>query len=285
MNFVAIDVEVANPNMASICQVGLVEYNNGELIQEWKTYIDPEDYFHSYNLRISGIDETTVKGSPTFNLVSDKLLEMLNNKIVACHTHFDRLSINQACEKYNTKKPDCTWLDTAMVVRRTWSDLAYKGYGLANICAKLEYDFKQHDALEDAKAAAFVLLSAIDISGVNLNDWVERVNRPLAGYEVRKCDREGNPDGILYGENLVFTGKLSLPRKELADMAAEIGCNVQTGVNTQTTLLVVGDQDISRLAGKDKSNKHIKAEELINKGQDIRIIGENDFFKLMQTAT
>jgi DNA polymerase III subunit epsilon len=284
MNFVAIDVELANPDMASICQIGIVEYNNGNLVREWKTYIDPEDYFHNYNIMITGINESTVKGSPTFKDVNNDLLDLLNNKIIACHTYFDRVSINRSCEKYNTLKPDCIWLDTSLVVRRTWEDLSYKGFGLANVSKKIGYDFNHHDALEDAKAAAHVLLTAIDVSGITLNDWLKRVKQPLKGYEDRKHKREGNPDGFLCGDNLVFTGTLAISRRELADMASEIGCNVQAGVNKQTSLLVVGDQDISRLAGKDKSNKHIKAEELIEKGQDIRIIGEKDFFNLVETS-
>jgi DNA polymerase-3 subunit epsilon len=40
---------------------------------------------------------------------------------------------------------------------------------------------------------------------------------------------------------------------------------------------VVGDQDIRRLAGHEKSSKHRKAEELIRQGQRIRIVGESDF--------
>lgn len=46
MDFVAIDVETANPDMSSICQIGVAVYQNGQIIEEWKTYIDPEDYFN-----------------------------------------------------------------------------------------------------------------------------------------------------------------------------------------------------------------------------------------------
>jgi DNA polymerase III epsilon subunit-like protein len=40
MEFVAIDVETANPDMASICQIGLAWYRDGALTEEWKSYID-----------------------------------------------------------------------------------------------------------------------------------------------------------------------------------------------------------------------------------------------------
>jgi DNA polymerase-3 subunit epsilon len=66
MNFVAIDVETANADMASICQIGLVKYVNGVPAEEWKTYVDPEDYFDGINVDIHGIDEAVVRGAPTF---------------------------------------------------------------------------------------------------------------------------------------------------------------------------------------------------------------------------
>ena len=54
-----------------------------------------------------------------------------------------------------------------------------------------------------------------------------------------------------------------------------------TSVTKHTTMLVVGDQDLRRLAGHEKSSKHMKAEELIAKGQPIRILGESDFMRIV----
>jgi len=88
----------------------------------------------------------------------------------------------------------------------------------------------------------------------------------------------------LYGEVLVFTGALEIARREAADLAASIGCTVASGVTKKTTLLVVGDQDITKLAGKAKSSKHLKTEQLIAKGQEIRIIKESDFKELVNQA-
>jgi DNA polymerase-3 subunit epsilon len=93
--------------------------------------------------------------------------------------------------------------------------------------------------------------------------------------------REANPDGPLFGNVVVFTGALSVPRQEAATAAAAAGCEVATSVTKHTTRLVVGDQDIRRLAGADKSSKHRKAEELMAKGQPIRVVGESDFGQLI----
>ncbi|MDP2658982.1 MAG: BRCT domain-containing protein, partial [Candidatus Deferrimicrobium sp.] len=93
--------------------------------------------------------------------------------------------------------------------------------------------------------------------------------------------RQGNPDGSLFGEVVVFTGRIFIPRPKASKMAADAGCTVKDNVNKATTLLVVGDQDIRRLAGHEKSGKHRKAEDLIIKGQRIRILGESDFTRLI----
>ncbi len=176
--------------------------------------------------------------------------------------------------------PECTWLDSARVARRAWSDFAWGGYGLYNICRALSYEFKHHDALEDAKAAGHILLIASKECNLDVEGWLKRVNQPIDPTKVSTgaaIKREGNPEGPLYGEVMVFTGALEIPRSEAADMAAKIGCQVGTGVTKKTTMLVVGDQDVSKLAGHDKSAKHRKAEALISKGVSIRILRETDF--------
>ena len=52
MEFVAIDVETANADMASICQIGLAKYKDGVLLKEWTSLINPEDYFDFINIGI-----------------------------------------------------------------------------------------------------------------------------------------------------------------------------------------------------------------------------------------
>ena len=63
MEFVAIDVETANADMASICQIGIAQFRDGTLAEEWKTYVDPQDHFDIMNVSIHGIDEDVVAGS------------------------------------------------------------------------------------------------------------------------------------------------------------------------------------------------------------------------------
>ncbi|MAW80826.1 MAG: transposase, partial [Parvularcula sp.] len=66
MEFAAIDVETANANMASICQIGVARFSNGQIVDEWETLVDPQSYFDMMNVSIHGIEEQDVAGAPTF---------------------------------------------------------------------------------------------------------------------------------------------------------------------------------------------------------------------------
>ena len=287
MDFVAIDIETANPDMGSICQVGIAKFAHGQLIEEWSTLVDPEDYFDDVNISIHGIEPGMVRNQPKLPDIAENLRAYLGNTVSVCHTHFDRIALSRAYIKYGLQPITTYWLDSARVVRRTWKDLAWRGYGLANVCSRIGYEFKHHDALEDAKAAGYVLLAALRESQQDIDTWKRRVNQPIdparASYGAA-IHRDGNPEGDLFGEIIVFTGALELPRTEAADLAASVGCQVASNVTKKSTILVVGDQDISKLAGHEKSTKHRKAEQLAAEGFPIRIVRETDFKALVHSA-
>lgn len=286
--FVALDVETANPDLSSICQIGLATFAGCAPVSRWQTYVDPEDYFDPWNVEIHGITEGTVRGAPTFSALFPELCSRLTGEVVVHHTHFDRVAFKQAQEKYGLQAFGCKWLDSARIVRRAWPQFSQSGYGLASVTEYLGIPFEHHVAVEDARAAGEIVVRAIAHTSLTLDDWLTRVERPIHPYgrnwRGTSVAREGNPDGPLAGEIVVFTGALSLPRREVADLAAQVGCTVADGVNKHTTLLIVGDQDIRRLAGQEKSSKHRKAEELIGKGQPIRILCERDFRCLVGIA-
>jgi DNA polymerase-3 subunit epsilon len=285
MEFVAIDVETANPDMASICQIGIVRYVDGHIKDELGTYINPQDYFDPFNISVHGIDEGTVAGAPTMAEIAETLYGLLDGRVAVIHTAFDRGAIQQACMKHGVRSPECAWLDSARVARRAWTQFAMKGYGLKNLCDFLGYQFRHHDALEDARAAGFILLEASKKEGLDLNGWLQRVQQSIFPAKSGPVSKDGNPDGPLFGEVVVFTGALTMVRHEAADMAARIGCQVAPTVTKKTTLLVIGDQDISKLAGHIKSTKHRKAEDLIRNGVPIRLVKESDFLELVALYT
>jgi len=283
VNFIAIDVETANADMSSICQIGIAIFRNSKLTGEWVTLLDPETYFDDINIGIHRIRPDNVRGAPRFKNIFPDLSKLLQENVTVIHTHFDRVALQQASMLHNLTLAETTWLDTAKVARRTWSEFSHKGYGLANVCRKIGYEFNHHDALEDAKASGEILLAASRETGLDLEGWSKRVNQPvdLSKSSGSSVKRAGNPEGIFSGEVIVFTGQLQITKHEAADLAAKIGCDVGQGVTKKTTLLCVGNQDTEKLAWHSKSSKHRKAENLIARGQKIRIIRETDFMKMV----
>lgn len=281
--FVAVDVETANSEVSSICQIGLAKFEDGTLVDEWSVLIDPETAFSKTNIKIHGITEDDVQGALKFADVYETLCKWLNSNIVASHMPFDNRALNGAVEKYGLPPFECQWIDTAQVVRNAWDEYSQKGYGLANICNVIGYEFAHHNALEDAKACGHVLLAAIDKTGKPVNEWLKKERKVRRAVEYApKISMDGNPAGKLAGEIIVFTGDLTMSRAEAAKLGASAGCTVRAGVTKKTTILVLGDQDLSRLAkGSVKSSKHKKAEELMASGQSIRIIGESEFKELV----
>lgn len=278
MRFIAVDLETANPRMSSICQIGIVAFEDGREVGAEVRLVDPQDYFDPYNVAIHGITEEDVSGAPLFTDLHGWLCEQTSEQIVACHTHFDRVALAQACGEHRLEPLPCNWLDTAQVARRAWSDVAQSGYGLAKLARRFGIEFEHHNALHDARTAGLILLKAIEETGFDPAQWIVHCRRGISlGASIR---REGDGDGPLVGQSIVFTGTLQLPRSRVADLAHEAGAAVETGVTKHTTLLVVGDQDIDKLAGHEKSSKHRKAEKLIAKGQPIRIVGEGDYMRL-----
>ena len=292
--FIALDVETANADLASICSIGIATFEDGRMTDEWHSLVDPEDQFSAINKRIHGIDEGMVIGHPTYAALADVLNGRLDDSVVVTHGSFDRAAISKAAARWSVSPPTCRWLNSQTVTRRAWPQFARRGYGLKSVSEHIGYEFKHHDALEDAKAAGQVVLAAMEESGLDVFDWLTALRKqPHAkGYTLAtgaakggSIRRQGNPDGSFYGEVVVFTGALRIARADAADLAAAAGCEVGTSVTRRTTLLVVGDTDLRKLAGRTKSSKHRKAEQLALAGQPIRIVGESDFRSIVETGT
>lgn len=172
MNFAALDVETANFDVASLCQIGCASYAAGRLTGEWETLLNPLSDFDLRNIAIHGITEDMVADAPTLTDIYEDLVARLQGKIVVSHTTFDRAALTGALELYGLPPIKCTWLDSATVARRTWKQFARRGYNLKNVCDFLGYEFEHHNALADAKAAGFIVLEACRLTGLNIEDWL-----------------------------------------------------------------------------------------------------------------
>lgn len=194
--FVVIDVETANPDLSSICQIGVASFANGRLQDEWATLVDPEDWFDPVNISIHHIDGASVTGAPNLAAVAADVDRYLCGQIVVSHTQFDKAAINQAFTKIHRNPPEATWLDSARIARRAWTQFAYKGYGLRNVSKFLGYTYEAHDALADAKAAGNLVLEACKHTGIGIEEWIVRVSQriDLGAAASSKIDVEANPE-------------------------------------------------------------------------------------------
>ncbi|WP_427006979.1 exonuclease domain-containing protein [Pseudarthrobacter sp. H2] len=90
------------------------------------------------------------------------------------------------------------------------------------------------------------------------------------------------PDHPLYGQTVVFTGELAIPRPEAKIRSAELGARPESRVTARTTVLVVGDGFVAadlrsgRLTGKAR-----RVLELHERGRRIEVLSEGEFLQML----
>lgn len=194
--FTAIDVETANRDQSTICAIGLATYSGNKLQSQWYSLVDPSAEFEPKNIAIHHLTTRDVQGKRQFPEVLPEIVRFIrraNSPVLVSHTPFDRVSLQQAAERWKLTLPEnWIWLDSALLARHTWPEVGHRGYNLANLCRKIGYPFRHHHALEDAKAAANVFLAAMQHTGFNLEEWIESI-KPAEPERPPAPPRPGNP--------------------------------------------------------------------------------------------
>ncbi|MCX5579981.1 exonuclease domain-containing protein [Kaistia terrae] len=162
--FFALDVETANNDRGSICQIGVACVRHDHSIETWVTFVDPETDFWLWS-GLHGITAGKVRGAPTFMEILPVLETALNGAIIYQHSGFDRSAIAAACSNAGCIAPSWSWRNSVQVARIAWPELKGNGgHGLAHLKLHLGLEFHHHDAGEDARAAAEVVLRAEGIT-------------------------------------------------------------------------------------------------------------------------
>ena len=100
LTFNVIDVETANADRASICQIGIIHVREGNIGDQWETLVNPEDWFDPWNVSFHGIDEHMVRNSPTLPDLRGELRSRLRNSVLVSHGSFDRIAFERAMSRY-----------------------------------------------------------------------------------------------------------------------------------------------------------------------------------------
>lgn len=158
--FFALDVETANGQRGSICQIGVACVGAENAVTTWTSLVDPQtgDWSCSW---VHGITAQDVRGAPVFAQVMPVLARALTGRLVYQHSGFDQRAMAAAAALAGVEPPDWQWSNSIIVARKAWPELKGNGgHGLASLKTHLGLQFRHHDAGEDARAAAEVVLHA-----------------------------------------------------------------------------------------------------------------------------
>ena len=85
-NFTAIDFETAHGKRWSICQVGLVRIENGNIVDQLSILVQPPTNFYwDRFIDIHGITPEQTANAPTFDNVWQQLKPFIKNQNVIAH--------------------------------------------------------------------------------------------------------------------------------------------------------------------------------------------------------
>lgn len=144
-DFTAIDFETATYERTSICQIGLVRFENGTIVKEFNSLVKPPNNEYYDNLiDVHGITPEDTENAPTFDQVWPEIKDLIKFKDVVAHNgfSFDFQCLDKTLNFYQLEIPPYNKYCTYKIFKRNLGELA-KTYGIP---------LNHHDALSDARA-------------------------------------------------------------------------------------------------------------------------------------
>jgi DNA polymerase-3 subunit epsilon len=304
INFVAIDFETANMERSSVCEIGISIVEDGKIVDTKSWLVKPKDNeYDDFNIWIHGITPKDTKDALEFDVLWNEIYPLVNGKVMIAHNAaFDMYVLRDVLDLYNLPYPDIKSFCSYTLSKRALPGLY--SYNLQSVSEHLNISLNHHRAASDSLACAEICIKCFEKGEIKNFDQLKDVYRMHPGimssqdksykgpYSIRK-DREkldarmisgdeskNNPDSLFYDQYVVFTGTLSsMERKSAMQIIADIGGFPENGITKKTNFLIVGQQSFS-IVGKDGlSGKQKKAYQLLQSGQKIEIMSEDDFVK------
>ncbi|KWX72390.1 3'-5' exonuclease [Paenibacillus jilunlii] len=161
MNFTAIDFETANSSRSSACALGLVQVREGVVSAEHVWLIDPQQRFDGMNIAIHGITPSMVEGKPTFDELWPTLEPLLHGEVVIAHNAAFDMSVLRYClDRTTYSYPEFQYMCTYLLGKKMLQELP--SHKLNVVSQHFGISLKHHDALDDARAAAAILLKLME---------------------------------------------------------------------------------------------------------------------------
>ncbi|MBS7400982.1 MAG: hypothetical protein KIG16_00520 [Eubacteriales bacterium] len=285
-DYVVIDIETTglDPQYDEIIELGALKVKNGVVVGSFSKLIKPKNPISEFITQLTGISNTMVENAPSIEEELPNYLKFINEQnIVGHNVNFDiNFIYDNSIEILNTPFQN-DYIDTLRLSRRLYPNL--DNHKLTTVCDYLKVsDNIHHRALSDCQLT-FEIYEKIKNYVRTENIDLEILFKPKKHYKTKAADITASTDefdesNLFYNKYCVFTGALSITRKEAMQKVVNLGGKCEDKVTKKTNYLILGNLDYQKCKG-EKSSKYRKAEEYILAGQDIQIISENVFFDII----
>lgn len=288
-DIVFVDVETTGISAFKdkIIQLSAIRYCGRNEIARFDTYVNPGQAIPSEATEINKITDDIVRNAPKIGDIRNNFLEFIENSfLVGYNTSFDLRFIDIA---FDGALAGVKYFDTMALAKRY---LVLEDYKLETVARHFDYSPPNgfHNSLTDCEATAdiFWKLSAqILLDNCHIYSFNEKKkNRSPRSFSPKDIVPTTEPADIehpLFGKKIVFTGELTIGRREAAQLAVDVGAIIKSAVSGKTDYLVVGTQDPELVGADGMSGKEEKAHELNTLGKaSIKIVSECEFMSLLK---
>ncbi|WP_455161164.1 bifunctional DnaQ family exonuclease/ATP-dependent helicase [Streptococcus timonensis] len=156
--YVVVDLEATSTgSKAKIIQVGIVVIEDGEIVEQYATDVNPHEHLDSHIKELTGLTDKRLAKAPEFSQVAEKIFELVKDGIFVAHNvQFDANLLAEFLffEGYELRTPR---IDTVELAQIFYPQL--EKYNLGILCQELGIPLEQaHSALSDAQATAELFL-------------------------------------------------------------------------------------------------------------------------------
>lgn len=289
------DIEVLNQNPTSICAIGIVELQDQKIVSTYYSLIKPRDLsYDAFRYKVHKIKPKSLIKEKPFGEIWKDIHQYFENTIVVSHDiQGDMMYLREALKQNHITYPHLYMSCTNVLAHLVYPDL--HKYNLVELSQMTHFEYQAHHALEDAKACAHILLEMIkhehmesleelhhsfhlEFGEMKANYYRNIISPDLARQLLEMTHRE---DAMLYHQSVCFTGKLSMPREVLEEKTKQVSALSSHQVSTQTNYLVIGEKGYHKVRFGKENKKVKKALKLMKQGQDLKIVHENEYLKLL----